>query len=78
MSRFDLHEFNIISKKHHYFMTNNSVNDFPNLNKNSLFLKKILLNRNSNSSDKRKEINETKSKKIIRFVQPDNIPFKNI
>ena len=78
MSGFDLHEFNVLSKKHHYFMTNNRINGFPILKENSLFLQKILLNRNSNSCDKRLEIETSKPKKIVRFAKPETIQFKNI
>ena len=52
MSNFDLHEFNILSKRHNYFMTNNRINGFPVLNESSVFLQKILSQRASNSSEK--------------------------
>jgi hypothetical protein len=77
MSGFDLREFNILSRKHHYFMTNNRMNGFPALKENSLFLQKILLNRNANSCDKIK-IKESKPKKFVRFAKPENIPYKEI
>ena len=57
MSNFDLHEFNILSQRHNYFMTNNRINGFPVLNESSVFLKKILAQRTSNSSDKTISIN---------------------
>ena len=80
MSRFDLREFNVLSKRHNYFMTNNRINGFPFMNENSILLKKILTNRASNSSDKRLETNQnnSKPKKFVRFAQPENIPYKNI
>ena len=81
MSQFDLHEFNILSKRHNYFMTNNRLDGFPFLNENSIFLKKILFHRTSNSSDKRLEMennNNYKPKKFVRFAKPENIPYKNI
>ena len=53
MSNFDLHEFNILSQKHNYFMTNNRLNGFPVLKESSIFLKKILAQRTSNSSEKK-------------------------
>ena len=56
MSNFDLHEFNILSKRHNYFMTNNRINGFPVLNESSVFLQKILSQRASNSSEKIKTI----------------------
>ena len=59
MSNFDLHEFNILSKRHNYFMTNNRINGFPVLNESSVFLQKILSQRASNSSEK---IKTTKNK----------------
>ena len=78
MSGFDLHEFNILSKRHNYFMTNNRINGFPLLQENSLLLKKILLNRNSNSSDKILNNNNLKPKKFVRFAKPEKIKFKGV
>ena len=79
MSGFDLHEFNVLSKRHNYFMTNNRMTGFPFLKENSLLLKKILLNRNSNSNDKRLEKgNNLKAKKFVRFAKPENIGIKGI
>ena len=77
MSAFDLREFNTLSKRHNYFMTNNRIEGFPNLVENSLILKKILECRNSNSSDKRFE-NNIKPKKTVRFAKPENIPYSKI
>ena len=54
MSNIDLHEFNVLSKRHNYFMTNNRVNGFPTLKNSSIFLQKILSNKESNSIDKKK------------------------
>jgi hypothetical protein len=62
MSAFDLREFNTLSKRHNYFMTNNRIEGFPTLTENSLILRKILECRNSNSTDKRFE-NKIKPKK---------------
>ena len=53
MSNFDLHEFNILSKRHNYFLTNNRINGFPLLKNNSIFLQKILAHRISNSSERK-------------------------
>ena len=77
MSTFDLREFNTLSKRHNYFMTNNRIEGFPNLAENSLILRKILECRNSSSSDKRFE-NKIKPKKIVRFTKPENIPYSKI
>ena len=79
MSGFDLHEFNVLSKRHNYFMTNNRMTGIPLLKENSLLLKKILLNRNSNSNDKKLEkSNNLKAKKFVRFAKPGNIEIKGI
>ena len=64
MSAFDLRDFNTLSKRHNYFMTNNRIEGFPNLAENSLILRKILECRNSSSSDKRFE-NKIKPKKLF-------------
>ena len=77
MSAFDLREFNTLSKRHNYFMTNNRIEGFPPLAENSLILRKILEYRSSNSSDKRFE-NKIKPKKIVRFKKPENIPYSKI
>ena len=57
MSNFDLHEFNILSQRHNYFMTNNRINGFPVLKESSIFLKKILAQRTSNSTGKKISLN---------------------
>ena len=57
MSNFDLHEFNLLSQRHNYFMTNNRINGFPILKDSSIFLQKILAQRTSNSSEKKININ---------------------
>ena len=77
MSAFDLREFNTLSKRHNYFMTNNRIEGFPNLTENSLILRKILECRNTNSSDKRFG-NIIKPRKIVRFTKPENIPYSKI
>ena len=77
MSTFDLREFNTLSKRHNYFMTNNRIEGFPYLAENSLILRKILECRNSSSSDKRFE-NKIKPKKKVRFTKPENIPYSKI
>ena len=59
-------------------MTKNRANGFPILKENSIFLQKILLNRNANSCDKRLEIYTSKPKKLVRFANPETISFKNI
>ena len=76
MSNFDLHEFNILSQRHNYFMTNNRINGFPVLNESSVFLKKILAQRTNNSSDKTISINilnpdESFKNKIRMYKSPE-------
>jgi hypothetical protein len=78
MSGFNLKEFNIISKRHNYFMTNNRISEFPAMKENSLLLRKVLENRTSNSSDKILEKNECKKIKFVKFVKPKNSPSNNI
>ena len=79
MSNFDLHEFNILSKKHNYFLTNNRIHGFPVLQDSSIFLQKILAHRTSNSSGKKiniKTINQNETgtlKEKIRIYQSPNI-----
>ena len=75
MSAFDLVEFNHLSKRHNYFMTNNRIDGFPFINENSLFLQKIIAIRNANSSDKRFEDNPTKPKKTVNFTKPEKISY---
>ena len=82
MSNFDLREFNILSKRHNYFMTDNRINGIPLLNENSILLKKILLNRSSNSSDKILEKDNSnnsnpKPKKFVHFEKPESIIYKS-
>ena len=82
MSNFDLHEFNILSKRNNYFMTDNRINGIPLLNENSILLKKILLNRSSNSSDKRLDKDNSnnsnlKPKKFVHFEKPESIIYKS-
>ena len=67
MSNFDLHEFNILSQRHNYFMTNNRINGFPVLKDSSIFLQKILSQRMSNSTDKKKCNNLLDQKNIEGF-----------
>ena len=67
MSSLNLHEFNVLSKKHNYFLTNNRNNGFPSITEYSKFLKKILVNKNSNSNDKILEFKRNKPNKIIGF-----------
>ena len=78
MSGFDLREFNVLSKRHNYFMTNNRMEGFPIMKENSFLLKKVLANRSSNSTDKVLEIQEYKPKKFVRFADPENVPINNI
>ena len=79
MSNFDLHEFNILSKKHNYFLTNNRIHGFPVLQDSSIFLQKILAHRTSNSSGKKiniKTINQNETgpfKEKLRIYQSPNI-----
>ena len=53
MSNIDLHEFNVLSRQHNYFMTKNRYNGFPTLKDSSIFLQKILSNHVSNSVEKK-------------------------
>ena len=78
MSGFNLREFNILSKRHNYFMTNNRINGFPTIKENSLLLKKVLENRTSNSSDKILEINEYEKIRFINLAKQDNSPLYNL
>ena len=77
MSNFDLHEFNILSKRHNYFLTNNRINGFPLLKNNSIFLQKILAHRMSNSSEKKFNLNtlneesEYQNNKIRMYQSPN-------
>ena len=79
MSNFNLRDFNALSKRHNYFMSNYLVKDSPFLNENSIVLKKIVLNRSANSSDKRLVIsnNISKPKKSVGFAAPEFIPFQS-
>ena len=61
MSIIDLHEFNILSKKHKYFFTNNGANRLPCLSENSYLLKKLILNRTAKSTEKSAKKNNEKS-----------------
>ena len=72
MSNFDLHEFNILSKRHNYFMTNNRINGFPVLNESSVFLQKILSQRASNSSEKIKTIKNISYKNNFELSRNNN------
>ena len=67
MSNFDLHEFNILSQRHNYFMTNNRINGFPVLKESSIFLKKILAQRTSNSAGKKIPMNLLNQKELNNF-----------
>ena len=67
MSNFDLHEFNILSQRHNYFMTNNRINGFPVLKESSIFLKKILAQRTSNSAGKKIPMNLLNEKDLDNF-----------
>ena len=67
MSNFDLHEFNILSRRHNYFMTNNRINGFPVLKESSIFLKKILAQRTSNSAGKKIPMNLLNQKELNNF-----------
>ena len=67
MSNFDLHKFNILSQRHNYFMTNNRINGFPVLKESSIFLKKILAQRTSNSAGKKIPMNLLNQKDLDNF-----------
>lgn len=79
MSSFNLRDFNDLSKRHNYFMSNYQIDGSPFLNENSIFLKKVLLNRSANSTDKILEIsnNVSKPKKTVGFVEPEFISFQS-
>lgn len=70
MSKLDLHEFNTISKRHKFFLTNNR-NEFPFIKENSLFLKKILKSKTSYSNKSIIDINGNKLKSAKSFVNND-------
>ena len=76
MSAVNLHEFNYLSKRHNYFMTNNRENGFPSLNKNSVLLRKILTNKEPNSIEKPIRYTEIKPRKFVSFTKPENISYK--
>jgi len=78
MSGVNLHDFNILSKKHNYFMTNNRKNGFPALKENSSFLRKILDNKSINSKKKIMNYSETRPKKCTQIISQENIiPLRN-
>ena len=78
MSSFNLREFNNLSRSHNYFMTNDRSKGFPTLQENSLILKKILDNRDSNSTDKIYNFKTVKPRKYVKFVNPDKQRFNTI
>ena len=68
MSNIDLHEFNVLSRQHNYFMTKNRYNGFPTLKDSSIFLQKILSNHVSNSVEKKiSKIRSIKNNNQIKF-----------
>ena len=67
MSNFDLHEFNILSQRHNYFMTNNRINGFPS----KLEEPKIIVEKNNNQI----KIRKTQKKRKIRAKQKTKIIF---
>ena len=75
MSSVNLHEFNLISKRHNYFMTNNRKNGFPSLNENSILLRKILSNKDMNSTGKNLRYTEANPRRIVRFTKPENVSY---
>lgn len=77
MSVVNLHDFNILSKKHHYFMTNNRKNGFPSLKENSSFLKKILDNKSNTKINQINNYSEMRPKKCVRFINDEKIPFRS-
>ena len=77
MSGVNLLEFNILSKHHNYFMTNNGKNGFPTLKNNSSFLQKILKNKASNLNHSIKDFGINNPKKNVTFIKEQNIPDRN-
>ena len=75
MSSVNLHEFNLISKRHNYFMTNNRKNGFPSLNENSILLRKILSNKDMNSTGKNLRYIEANPRRVVRFTKPVNVSY---
>ena len=73
MLGFDLHEFNALSKLHNYFLTDNRINGFPSLKKDSIFLQKVIKNKLENSSNNAKPYQNFRN----LYYSPD-MPKKNI
>ena len=71
MSSINLKEFNNLSRSHNYFMTNDRSKGFPTLKENSLILKRILENRDSNSIDKNYNFETVKPRKYIKIKNPE-------
>lgn len=76
MSGLDLREFNTLSKKHNYFLTNNRIEGFPTINENSVFLRKILRTKTPTSNIKIIDYNKNKVKKLVQPEKQKNIPIK--
>ena len=78
MSGLDLHEFNILSKKHNYFLTNNRKNGFPGMKENSSFLKKVLNNKGIDPKEQILRFSEYKPKKFGNFNYSKNKNYRSI
>ena len=76
MSSVNLHEFNNLSRRHNYFMTNNRKYGFPSLNENSILLKKILSHKVQNSTEKNVRHTDMRPRRVVRFNYPGH--FTNI
>ena len=77
MSGVNLHEFNNLSKRHNYFMTNNRKNGFPTMTNNSSFLQKIIENKARNSNHKMIYFGNNKPKKYVTFIKEEDMPYRN-
>ena len=78
MSSFNLKEFNNLSRSHNYFMTNDRLQGFPTLQENSLILRNILENRDSNSTDKIYNFKTVKPKKYVKFKIPESPGYNSV
>ena len=56
-------------------MTNNRKNGFPSLNENSILLRKILSNKDMNSTGKNLRYTETNPRRVVRFTKPINVSY---
>ena len=80
ISSSELREFNQLSKRHNYFMTSNRTNGFPSIKENSIFLKTILANHMSKSTDKNQKhnFNSRKPKRYVKLNKQENLFYNNM